>query len=61
MLKTATIISLSNSEQKLFKKWKVITGNRKPLIELYMEVRIIEPTKIPKKKPVTMPIEKLNR
>ena len=38
-----------------------MAGNRNPLLELYMQVKIIEPTKIPKKKPTLIPIEKSNR
>ena len=55
------MISLSNSEQKLFKKWKVMAGNTNPLLELYMQVKTTEPTKIPKKKPTPIPIEKSKR
>ena len=38
-----------------------MAGSRTPWLELYIYVKITEPTKIPKKKPTPIPIEKSKR
>ena len=54
MLSVITIHSLSSAEAMLLQKWKRMQETILPLLRLNAEVRINEPIKMEKKKPIVI-------